>query len=288
LVAEDERSEVNVLLTGSSGFVGGHLGRKLQSLGHDVQFTRDPYSTHLPERPHDVLFHQAAITDPQSTGRGEMLRVNYNEAVRLFQRAIDAGVKRIVYASSAAVYGSGPCPQREDQPSRPLTCYAESKALLDVSTSLLSHQTGVPIVGLRYSNVYGPGEHAKGKAASVVYQLVQQMRKGHRPKIFEYGEQVRDWVSVRDVVQANVLAMGEVPSGVYNVGSGRATSFNEVVAVINNVFRFKLDPEYISNPFLGTYQDRTQLDLTKSTTVLGYKPAVGLAEGIRELLASVR
>jgi ADP-L-glycero-D-manno-heptose 6-epimerase len=274
----------NILITGTSGFVGGHLGRKLQSLGHNVTHVPDPFYEHLPDQPFDVLFHQAAITDPQSTDRAEMLRRNKRDALELFRKAVFYGVKKIVYASSAAVYGCGEVPQREDQLTRPLTVYAASKVQLDMEAAYYSRLVEVPIVGLRYSNVYGPGEGHKGKNASVVYQLVQQMKRGERPRIFEHGEQSRDWVSVHDVVNANVLAMGDVPSGVYNVGSGTAKSFNTVVATINAVLGTDLAPEYIPNPYTATYQDRTCLDLTKSTAVLGYKPAVGLAYGVMELL----
>lgn len=277
---------MNVLLTGSTGFIGGHLGRELTRLGHAVTLVPDPFYDYQPDQAFDVLFHQAAITDPQSTDRLMMIRRNQWDAKMLFKRVIERGVKRIVYASSAAVYGAGPVPQREDQPVQPLTPYALSKAMLDDQAAELSAKTNVPIVGLRYSNVYGPGEHHKGPNASVVYQLVQQMKSGQRPRLFEHGEQSRDWVSVHDVVQANVLAMGEgVPSGVYNVGSGRAVSFNDVVKWINRLLGTDLAAEYVPNPYQATYQDRTCLDLEKSAAVLGYAPLVTLRDGVKELLA---
>ncbi|QJW93265.1 NAD-dependent epimerase/dehydratase family protein [Frigoriglobus tundricola] len=234
---------------------------------------------------YETLIHLAAITDPQTANEADVFRVNYAEAVEFFERALVAGVKRIVWASSASVYGDGPAPQTEGQTVRPLTAYAESKALLEVSAARLSAKYGVPMIGLRFSNVYGPGEAHKGKSASVVYQLVRQMRNGERPRLFWHGEQSRDWVSVHDVCRAITLATERGGSGVYNVGSGVATCFNNVVATINEQGRLDLTPDYIPNPFKG-YQSYTKLDLTRSGAHLGYVPQVDLVNGIRELLTS--
>lgn len=289
---------MKILLTGSSGFIGKHILAELLVQQRSVQMIPDPFRNVLFLDPGPfVLIHQAANTDPQDKDRDGMLRVNWSDAIKLFELAIEAGCKKIVYASSAAVYGKGERVQTETDPMRPLTPYAESKALLDVSAGVLSRRTGVPIVGLRYSNVFGPGENHKGKSASVVFQLVQQMKAGQRPKLFEHGEQRRDWVSVHDVVQANLLALECDQSGVFNVGSGRALTFNSVVKTINRVVyenklladliidpELELKPEYIPNPYAGTYQDLTQLNLTKSETFLKYEPKIDLKGGIRELL----
>src|SRR6185437_12344608 len=125
-----------------------------------------------------------------------------------------------------------------------------------------------------YFNVYGPGEAHKGKFASMVYQLAQQMKAGKRPRVFTAGEQKRDFVSVEDVIQANLLAMkvDHPPLAAnFNVGSGAAHSFNQVIAALNTTLGTNLYPEYFPNPYSFT-QDHTEADLAETRKVLGYNP----------------
>jgi ADP-L-glycero-D-manno-heptose 6-epimerase len=144
-----------------------------------------------------------------------------------------------------------------------------------------------PIVGLRYFNVYGPGEDHKGKFASMIHQLAKQMRAGKRPRIFTAGEQKRDFVYVDDVVQANLKAMTVKSGGVYNVGCGQAFTFNQVVAELNRVLGTNLPPDYFENPYSFT-QDWTQADLTESRRALGYEPKYDLAKGVEAYMESGR
>jgi ADP-L-glycero-D-manno-heptose 6-epimerase len=136
-----------------------------------------------------------------------------------------------------------------------------------------------PIVGLRYSNVYGPGEDHKGKLASMIHQLARQMRSGKRPRIFRAGQQKRDFVYIEDVIQANLKALRAKASGSFNAGAGASWSFNEVVAHLNRVLGTKLPPEYFDNPYSFT-QDWTETDLTEARRVLNYEPEYELARGI--------
>jgi ADP-L-glycero-D-manno-heptose 6-epimerase len=142
-----------------------------------------------------------------------------------------------------------------------------------------------PIVGLRYFNVYGPGEQHKGKFASMIHQLAKQMIAGKRPRIFAPGEQKRDFVYIDDVVQMNLLAAQSKETGVFNVGAGASGSFNDVVAQLNRVLKTDLPPEYFENPY-DFFQTLTEADLTQSRKVLGYAPKYDLAKGIDAYHAS--
>jgi ADP-L-glycero-D-manno-heptose 6-epimerase len=145
----------------------------------------------------------------------------------------------------------------------------------------LSH----PIVALRYSNVYGPGEDHKGKLASMIQQLAKQMRAGRQPRIFSPGEQKRDFVFIEDVVQANLSAARAKSPGVFNIGAGRSWTFNEVVAELNRVLKTNLAPDYFANPY-GFTQDWTETDLTLARAQLGFEPKFDLRRGIEAYSAS--
>ena len=181
--------------------------------------------------------------------------------------------------------GRGPVPMRESQPPDPLNIYAFSKLAMERLAARYAPRFARPIIGLRYTNVYGPGEHHKGKLASMIHQLASQMRDGNRPRIFTAGEQRRDFVYIDDVVQANLNAMTSTAGGVFNVGGGKSWSFNEVVSELNRALKTNLNPDYFDNPYSFT-QDRTEADLAESRRVLNYQPRFDLSRGIDTYLAS--
>lgn len=303
---------MRALVTGGTGFIGSNLARRLHELGHDVFLTGSPGEQDLSELrarmlPRDlsrldwdalgrmdIVFHQAAITDTRVLDREEMFRVNVDAARTLFQAAAARGCRRIVYASSTAVYGDAPAPYREDvTPLRPLNPYGESKRALDeFAQTFAKAHPGVVVVGLRYCNVYGPGEAHKGPMASMVYQLAQQMRLGN-PRIFRWGEQRRDYLYVADAVRANLRAAEAAASCIVNCGSGSATSFNDLVAILNEVLGLQRAPEYIDNPYADRYQSYTECDMALAKERIGFVPQFDLRSGIRayaagEALASGR
>jgi ADP-L-glycero-D-manno-heptose 6-epimerase len=174
----------------------------------------------------------------------------------------------VVYASSAATYGQADGVMREDQGADPANVYGFSKAILDN----LAVQSGAQVVGVRYFNVYGPHEAHKGKMASMVYQLYKQMAAGENPRVFRQGEQLRDFVYIKDVVAGTLLAGAARKPGIYNLGSGVATSFNRIIECLNVALGTDLPTDYIDNPYADFYQNHTQADLTKSRAELGYEP----------------
>jgi ADP-L-glycero-D-manno-heptose 6-epimerase len=238
----------------------------------------------------DVIFHQAAITgviaaDGSATSDAHrMLRNNVETFRAILDWAVESGA-RVVWASSCSVYGRGPVPMKESQPLDPLNTYAFSKVLKERLASRYAAKLSHPIVGLRYSNVYGPGEDHKGRLASMIHQLATQMREGKRPRIFRAGQQKRDFVYIDDVVAANLAAMQSKVSGSFNAGAGRSWSFNEVVAELNSVLKTHLEPDYFDNPY-GFTQDWTETDQTLARQQLGYTPKFDLKSGVAAYHAS--
>ncbi|HDD43294.1 MAG TPA: NAD-dependent epimerase/dehydratase family protein, partial [Candidatus Desulfofervidus auxilii] len=180
-----------------------------------------------------------------------------------------------------------PGPQKEDMDGYPCNIYGFSKWIADCIAREYMKITDSLIVGLRYFNVFGPKEDYKGKMASMVWQLAQQIKAGLRPRIFKWGEQKRDQVYVKDVVRANLLALKAKKSCIVNIGSGKAISFNKIVKVLNEVLGKNLEPEYIDNPYVGYYQEYTQADLTLAKEILGYTPQWTFEDAVRDYMKTV-
>src|SRR5207237_1607572 len=143
-------------------------------------------------------------------------------------------------ATEASVESNGPAPAN---------VYAFSKVIMDnIVRRAAAESPDWPIVGLRYFNVYGPREAHKGVPASMVYHLARQMKTGQRPRIFKHGEQKRDFVYVKDIVEGSILALEAKESGIYNLGCGQARSFNELVDILNKCLGTELPADYIDNP----------------------------------------
>lgn len=306
---------MRALVTGGAGFIGSNLAKRLARDGHEVVAADTFLSSHwrtlvdfegdvltLRDRedidsirgvgPFDVIFHQAAITGviakDGSAAAGDdiqgFLRNNVEQfrALLEFASEIDA---RVVWASSCSVYGRQGAPQRESDPYDPLNIYAFSKVQCERLARIYQKRLSKPIVGLRYSNVYGPGEDYKGKLASMIHQLAKQMRAGKQPRIFTAGEQRRDFVYIDDVVAANLKAAESSVGGVFNAGAGGSWSFNEVVAELNRVLGTSLAPDYFPNPY-GFTQDHTECEMGRAASEIGHVPAYDLRKGIEAYYAS--
>jgi ADP-L-glycero-D-manno-heptose 6-epimerase len=229
----------------------------------------------------EAVFHQGACSDTMETDGRYMLDNNYAYSKRLLEWCQEEGVP-FIYASSAAVYGAGPEFREERRYERPLNVYGYSKFLFDQYVRRILATQNAQVAGLRYFNVYGPNEQHKGRMASVAYHAYHQLLGAGKVKLFvgsggyDNGEQRRDFVFVEDVVDVNLwlLERGDV-SGVFNCGTGRAQTFNELAAaVINAVQGTRLSVrdmvqkgliEYIPFPagLAEKYQSFTQADLTR-------------------------
>ena len=233
----------------------------------------------------DVIFHEGACSDTMEYDVNYMMKVNYEYSKKLLELCLDEGIP-FIYASSASTYGEGANGFTEkDECENALNPYAFSKLLFDrhVRKVLIEYADEdeyylPPIIGLRYFNVYGAQEQHKGRMASIVYQMYQQIKNSGVIKLFKGsdgyadGEQRRDFISVDDVVKVNLWAYDdeEIVSGIYNCGTGKAHTFNEVAqAVIKALGTGKI--QYIDFPpeLEGKYQSFTQAD-TKNLIRAGY------------------
>lgn len=292
------------LVTGGTGFIGSNLALHLQELGHEVIITGNESEQPLPEfkgkrlypgltgidwsqvEGIEVLFHQAAINNTRMMDRREMLHGNLDASVKLFRHVAERGCKRIVFASSTAVYGRNPAPYREAGPFDLNTPYAESKKLLEEAASDAQRAfPGLITVGLRYCNVYGPRENHKGSRSTMIHQFARQMKTGN-PRLFKYGEQKRDYIYVKDVVKANIHGAEASESCVVNCGSGKATTFNRIVEILGEITGIRRTPEYIDNPFEGNYQSDTTCDMSMAEKAIGFVPSYSIEEGIRDYCRS--
>lgn len=292
---------MKVLVSGGAGFIGSQLALQLEKNGDEVTIVDDFFSAH-PENLigfrgqvlkqdisasfqssdlYDAIFHQAAITDPRHPSDNEVLEKNINGFQNILNLA-GRNQAKVVYASTAGLYGNGPVPMREDQLKDCSTAYARSK--LEMEKMAEEHKTKLHLVGLRYFNVFGPNEAHKGRPASMMYHLWRQMRQGNRPRLFKWGEQIRDFIYVKDVVAANLCALTAVP-GVYNVGTGVGTSFNELVTCLNKAMGTQLEPEYFDMPFdEGTYQHHTLADVEKAKKGLKFQAKWKLAHAVKDYI----
>jgi len=235
----------------------------------------------------DVLYHLAANNDTLDQDQLEMWKANVYGPINLFHRCLRSGCKRFVYASSTAVYGNSPVPYREAETLlEPLNAYGKSKAKFEEFATEFALENDVNVVGLRFCNVFGPGEQHKGHRASMIYQIIKQMLNGKRPKLFEYGDQKRDWIYVKDIARGIILASEYEGSGIFNCGSGNVTSFNDLVCFINESLGTAFQPEYIENPYKDVYQTFTQCDMTNARNELGFILEYNTREGINDYLSN--
>ena len=302
-------SPLNLLVTGGAGFIGSNLTLELQEQfpvarltviddfrsgdfknlgGYRGDFVAADLATLDWERQFgndkfDGIFHMASITD--TTDHNQFRQTHDNvESFRRLLRFARPNKTRVVYASSAATYGSATSASSESSSAAPSNVYAFSKAIMDnLARRAAADDEEWVIVGLRFFNVYGPREAHKGVPASMIYHLSRQMTAGQRPRIFKHGEQQRDFVYVKDIVQGCIRGFEALKSGIYNLGSGQARSFNDLVQILNNTLGTNLQPEYIDNPH-AHYQNFTQADLTKVRDALGYEPQYTFEAGVADYM----
>ncbi|TLS67537.1 ADP-glyceromanno-heptose 6-epimerase [Mariprofundus erugo] len=234
-----------------------------------------------------AVFHEAAITDTTIMDQRRMVEVNTNAFASILKASCTSGT-RVIYASSAGTYGNSPAPNRVGHGEEPENIYGFSKLAMDRVAARWYERHPAVLIGLRYFNVYGPGETHKNekdgnKTASMILQLYEQRKAGKPPRLFKYGEQKRDFVYIRDVVNANLAALNAPRSGVCNVGSGRARTFNDIVDILSDNLNNRMETIYFDNPH-SFYQEHTEADLTDSNIILGWQPEWSLEDGMKEYI----
>ncbi|HTT38290.1 MAG TPA: ADP-glyceromanno-heptose 6-epimerase [Burkholderiales bacterium] len=320
-----------IIVTGAAGFVGSNLIKALNHAGEDDilavdNLTRGEKFRNLAElRIADYLdkeeflrklalgafdgevtavLHQGACSDTLETNGRYMMENNYRYSAELLDYC-QAEEVPYIYASSASVYGAGRVFKEDPEFERPLNVYGYSKFLFDHVVRRRWADNTAQVVGLRYFNVYGPREQHKGRMASVAFHCFNQYRSEGRVKLFEAsggfdaGEQRRDFVCVEDVVRVNLFFLEHpAQSGIFNVGTGRAQTFNELAAATINAVREvqgedRLDLEqmraqglieYTAFPpgLKDKYQSYTQAEITRLRRA-GYSvPFLTVEEGVRD------
>ncbi|HAU66963.1 MAG TPA: ADP-glyceromanno-heptose 6-epimerase [Gammaproteobacteria bacterium] len=243
-----------------------------------------------------AIYHQGACSDTMETDGRFIMEVNYEYSKSLYHYC-GANSIPFIYASSASVYGGGEVFKEEPEYEQALNAYAYSKLLFDRYVRRNSSVSDAQVVGLRYFNVYGDGEQHKGRMASVAYHFFNQYQENGKVKLFAgtdgyaNGEQLRDFVYIDDVVNVNLHFL-EHPEdgGIFNVGTGRAQSFNDVATAVLNTLEGKQlttadwvakgKIEYIEFPtaLKGKYQSYTQADLSKLTMMGDYNSTFASVE----------
>ncbi|MCT7618072.1 ADP-glyceromanno-heptose 6-epimerase [Aliarcobacter butzleri] len=234
----------------------------------------------------DYIFHQAAISDTTVQEQDLMIKTNVNAYEDLLKIAIKHKAN-MIYASSAATYGDSD--RFEVGYEQPNNAYGFSKVMMDnVTYEYLKKELDISIVGLKYFNVYGPREFFKNKTASMVVQFGHQILKGLTPKLFEGSDKIlRDFIYIEDIIQANIKACTPKKSGVYNVGTGNARSFEDIVNILQKELQINNGKEYIPNPYVGSYQFFTQANIETTTKYLGYEPKFSLEDGIKAYIPEI-
>lgn len=311
---------MRIVITGGAGFIGSNLANELcknnevlvidnfdnkerfdnnkrkyfGTFKNLLEFTGDIYCANLLEdefykiiddyKP-DVIYHFAAISDTTVYNEEIVFKSNINTFYKILNLAKKHNSK-LVYASSASVYGDALSPQTVGLNEEPKNPYAFSKLTMDK----IAAKSDIDCVGLRYFNVYGKNEFYKDTTASMILQFGLQILAGKSPRLFEGSDKIfRDFVYIKDVTQANIKAMN-AKKGIYNVGSSKARSFEDIVDILQDllvkkgILKEALTKTYIENPYKNAYQFHTEAKLDEN---FDYRPKYGLEEGIADYLDEI-
>jgi UDP-glucose 4-epimerase len=301
---------LKILITGAAGFIGSQIAQAYLDLGHQVvavdNFSHsqkdrlpsgarvvpldicDPHAVETVlyrERP-QIVNHHAALVSVRESARAakRYLQVNFHGTINLLNAARNAGVKKFIFASSGgAIYGDGhTLPIPEEAPLRPKSPYGESKRLAERAFQHLDGQFQSVI--LRYGNVYGPQQDPKYHNG-VITIFTHRLLQGKQAVIFGDGSQTRDYIHISDVVEANIAALQPEVSGVFNIGTGRATPLNMVYAQIVALLDLDTDPEY--RPGLPYEVEHNALDTRRARTHLNWNAQISLEVGLQQTVERI-
>ncbi|MGB6874139.1 MAG: SDR family oxidoreductase [Dehalococcoidia bacterium] len=301
-----------VAITGGAGFIGANLAKELAAnnsviiidnlsvgkkenvtdlLGENVKFVEgsigDLSLLKRLFRNVDFVFHQAAISSVPKSIENPLAtnETNVTGTLNVLLAARDSGVKKVIYASSAAVYGDTPTlPQKEELMPNPQSPYATTKLVGEHYCQAFQAVYGLPTVSLRYFNVYGPKQDPNSDYAAVIPRFIKRVSKGKSPIIFGDGEQTRDLVFVSDAVRANILAAESDATGVFNIGQGRRVTINELAKLIIHTMNKDVGIVYQAAR-VGDIR-HSLADISKAK-LIGYEPRYDLQSGLKETIRNL-
>ena len=303
---------MKALVTGGAGFIGSHIVDRLLQDGHDV-VVLDDFSTghreNLADNPKlqivegdighfdtvidcmqdvDWVFHKAAVASVPKTVNDPVgsSAVNYQGTLHVLEAARQNGAKRVVFASSAALYGDEPTlPKVETMLPVTLSPYAVDKLASEYACGMYTKLYGLETVSLRYFNVYGPRQDPSSPYSGVISIFADRLNQGATPTIFGDGEQTRDFVFVSDVVEANMRAVSrDEPVGqVINIATGLKITLNELLKTFCDIKQVAFNADY-QDPRQGDIKE-SYANVDKAATILGWSSTVQLDQGLRALIA---
>lgn len=307
---------MKALITGGAGFIGSHLARRLLSLGYEVRVVdnlssgkranldgvlgaidfveadvRDAPRMVTLARGHDVIFHEAALVSvPYSVEHPQETHdVNLQGTLNVLEAARAAAVRRVVFASSAAIYGDSPeLPKTETMRPEPLSPYGVEKLASEHYLAVYSRLHRVETVALRYFNVFGPRQDPSSPYSGVISIFVDRALRDESPTIFGDGRACRDFVFVDNVVDANVAAATRagVSGGVFNIACGVRTTLNELCATLARIVGKDVKPRYSEARPGDIVASVANIDRARAS--LGYAPKIDVEGGLRQLVDFVR
>jgi UDP-glucose 4-epimerase len=296
---------MRTMVTGGAGFIGSHLVDLLLREGHEVTIADDlstgrlrnvnpaarfevvnitspAFSELIASSRPEVVFHQAAQSSVKVSTDDPMRDADINilGLLRLLEACAAHGVRKVVFASSGATYGNPDyLPMDEDHPQRPAAPYGISKMVSEHYLKYYALDRGVTFTALRYGNVYGPRQDPHGEAG-VVAIFARQLLSGKPLTIHSDGEQTRDYVSVRDVARANLLAATRGDGQCVCIGTGRGTSVNEIFEQLCEIAELSVTPQRSARR-PGDLR-HAHFDCRRAHQELGWEPTTSLADGLRE------
>jgi nucleoside-diphosphate-sugar epimerase len=300
---------VRVLVTGGGGFIGSHTVDRLLGDGHDVRVL-DNFATGRRENLLDVLsdidlvegdiqsyervsnavreceivIHEAALPSVPRSVQDPLTSnaTNVTGTLNVLLASRDAGIKRVIYASSSSIYGASPeLPKHEGLLPQPISPYAVAKLAGEGFCRSFWEVFGLETVALRYFNVFGPRQDPFSQYSAVIPNFITALMDGRSPTVFGDGEQSRDFTYVGNVVEGNVLAMDAdgVGGKVFNVAAGQRTSLNELLQTLEQLSGRRVDPSY-EVPRPGDVR-HSHADISAAERELGFRPRVSVEEGLR-------
>jgi UDP-glucose 4-epimerase len=302
-----------VFISGGAGFIGSHVvpmllerGDKIHLLdnmfrgdrdkvaewaatGQLVHFDQDVRygaAVHAAMKGCDKVIHLAAVSINKSQADPyESIDINMVGSNNVFAAAADHGVSRVVYASSASVYGDPEhLPMKEDGPVSPLTPYCIAKLAGEQLLDFYARRSGLTWIGLRFFNVYGPGQKPTAYYTSVINHFVKRLRAGEPPVIDGKGEQSMDFVHVHDIARSVVMSLDADPAKAnlpINIGTGLDTTVAELARTLIAAVGVNVEPQFNPRDVLVS---RRAADITRAREVLGWEPTIDLATGMKELV----